>query len=87
MTVPPLPTVIVIALDADSGAPRKTAKQYAVSIQLAQWPWSPSLHTHPPPSLGPVLTRGSQWQTNRMPLDVAKLVSTSIAATTEPLSP
>jgi hypothetical protein len=87
MTVPPMPTVIVMGLDADGGPPRKPAKQQVVSIELAERPRRSSLHPQQSLSLGAVLHRRPHSRTNCALRAAAKQASTSIPATPEPLSP
>ena len=87
MTVPPMPTVIVIGLDAGGGPPRKPAKQPIVPIELAERPRRSLLHPQRPPSLGAVLNRNPHSRTSYAPFAAAKLAATSTAATPDPLSP
>jgi hypothetical protein len=64
MTVPPMPTVIVMGLDADGGPPRKPAKQHVVSIELAERPRRSLLHPQRSLSLGTVFHRRPHAPTN-----------------------
>jgi hypothetical protein len=87
MTLPPMPTVIVIDLDVDGRPPRKPAKQYVMLIELAERPQRSLLHPRRTPSLGAVLNRRSHDWTNCTLFAAANRASASIAATPVPLSP
>jgi len=87
MTLLPMPTVIVIGLDAADGPSRKPAQQHVVPINLAERSRPSLLHRRRSSSPGAVLNRRRHWWTNRAQLGAAKPASTSIAATPEPLSP
>lgn len=87
MTVPPMPTVIVIGVDPDGGPPRKPAKQHVVPIELDERPRRSLLHRQRPPLLGAVLNRRPRSRTNCASFAAAKPTGTSTVATPAPLSP
>ena len=87
MTLLPMPTVIVIGLDAADGPPRNPAQQVVVPINLAERSRFSLLHRQPSSSPDAVLNRRRHRRTNGALFAAAKPASTSIAATPEPLSP
>ena len=64
MTLLPMPTVIVIGLDAADGPPRKPAQQVAVPINLAERSRFSLLHRRPSSSPDAVLNRRRHRRTN-----------------------
>ena len=87
MTLLPMPTVIVIGLDAADGPPRKPAQQHVVPINLAERSRPSLLHRRRLSSPDAVLNRRLHRRTNGALFAAAKRTSSSIAATPEPLSP